>query len=81
MDDLTERLLDCFRTVLEDLSDEQIKSAVRGEVDDWDSLATLTLITVVEEEFGITLDDEAVESFSSFEAARSAVAQAAAQRT
>ena len=73
MDDVTERLRECFRTVFEGLSDEQIDSAVRGELTEWDSLGTLTLLTVVEEEFGIVIDDETAESIDSFDAARRAV--------
>lgn len=79
MDELTERLLECFQTVFEDLTVEQIETAARGELAEWDSLATLTLITVVEEEFGVILDDEAVEGFSSFAGARSAIERATAR--
>ena len=53
---------------LPDLSDEQIESAARAELPKWDSLATLTLLTVVEEEFELELDDQVVEQFDSFAA-------------
>jgi acyl carrier protein len=75
---LTERLRDCFRAVFPDLSDEQIETAVRAETEEWDSLASLELLTVIEEEFGIQLSDDVVEGLDTFEAARSAVAHVAA---
>jgi acyl carrier protein len=68
MDQIRDRLRDCFRMVFFDLSDEQIESAVRAELPEWDSLATVTLLTVVEEEFELELDDQAVEQFDSFPA-------------
>ena len=66
MDQICDRLRDCFKTVFPDLPDNQIDSAARAELPQWDSLATLTLLTVVEEEFGLELDDQAVEQFDSF---------------
>jgi acyl carrier protein len=77
-DQLTERVRNCFRAVFPDLSDEQIETAVRAETEEWDSLASLELLTVIEEEFGIQLSDEVVEGLDTFEAARNAVAQVAA---
>jgi acyl carrier protein len=77
-DQLTERVRNCFRTVFPDLSDEQIETAVRAETEEWDSLASLELLTVIEEEFGIQLSDDVVEGLVTFEAARNAVAQVAA---
>jgi acyl carrier protein len=72
-DQLTERVRNCFRTVFPDLSDEQIETAVRAETEEWDSLASLELLTVIEEEFGIQLSDDAVEGLDTFQAARTAV--------
>jgi acyl carrier protein len=56
--------------VFPDLSDEQIETADREEMSEWDSLATLTLLAVVEEEFGLQLDDEAIAKLTSFSAVR-----------
>ena len=78
MDQISDRLRDCFRTVFPDLSDEQIESAARVELSEWDSLATLTLLTVVEEEFELELDDQAVEQFDSFAAVERVVERIAA---
>ena len=78
MPDLDERLMLCFRTVFPDLSDEQIQGAKRGEYSEWDSLASLNLLAVVEEEFGCQLEEADIEGLDSFEAARAAVERVAA---
>jgi acyl carrier protein len=73
MDQVTDRLRDCFREVFPDLSDEQIETAVRVEMAEWDSLATLTLLAVIEEEFELQLDEEAIAKLTSFSAVREVV--------
>ena len=73
MDQVTGRLRDCFREVFPDLEDEQIETAVRADMSEWDSLATLTLLAVVEEEFGLQLDDEAIAKLTSFSGVRDVV--------
>jgi acyl carrier protein len=75
-DQLTERVRDCFRAVFPELSDERIEAAVHTEMDEWDSLASLELLTVIEEEFEIRLSDDEVESLNTFEAVRAAVGRA-----
>lgn len=73
MDQVTDRLRECFIEVFPDLADDQIERAVRAEMSEWDSLATLTLLAVVEEEFGLQLDDEAIAKLTSFSAVREVV--------
>jgi acyl carrier protein len=70
---LTERVRECFRTVFPDLPEDQIEAAVRSELPEWDSIASLELLTVIEEEFGVQLDDDVVGGLDSFAAARAAV--------
>jgi acyl carrier protein len=77
MDDLDERLTQCFRGVFPDWSGEQIHSAKRSEQSEWDSLATLSLLAVLEEEFVCQLDDADIEHLDSFEGARAAVQRVA----
>jgi acyl carrier protein len=52
-------LINCFAAVFPDLSEAEIPAASMASVGAWDSLATVTLLAVVEEEFqvGITPDD------------------------
>jgi acyl carrier protein len=73
MDQVTDRLRECFIEVFPDLADEQIETAVRAEMSEWDSLATLTLLAVVEEEFDLQLDEDAIGKLTSFAAVRDVV--------
>jgi acyl carrier protein len=73
MDPVTGRLRDCFIEVFPDLADDQIEGAARAEMSEWDSLATLTLLAVIEEEFELQLDDEAIAKLTSFSAVREVV--------
>lgn len=66
MDEMEKRLAACFSTVLPELGPEEIPEASATTVASWDSVASVTLIAVVEEEFGITIDDEEPGKFDSF---------------
>jgi acyl carrier protein len=68
MTDPKPRLMQCFRTVFPDLTDAQIPTASQDTVPSWDSVASITLINVIEDEFGITIDLERIAEFNSFEA-------------
>jgi acyl carrier protein len=67
MTDLQKRLITCFSAVLPDLSQEDIPLATVNSVGSWDSLATVTLIMVIEEEFGVQVPPGDLEQFVSFE--------------
>lgn len=71
---LDDRLVSCFSAVFPLLTREQILTAQRDHIEQWDSLANLTLFTVVQEEFGITLDLAALDSLSSYQAIAQAIA-------
>jgi acyl carrier protein len=60
------RLKDCFRTVFPDLPEEQISSASQATVSTWDSIATVTLVTMIDQEFGIELDLDRLSELDSF---------------
>ena len=66
MDNLEVRLTRCFATLFPALRPEEICRASMSSVADWDSVTTITLINVVEEEFGIQVDLEDVEQLVSF---------------
>lgn len=68
MDNIQARLTRCFAAVFPDISDDQITGASSDTVKGWDSVAAATLVTTVEEEFGIEIDGEALESITSFQA-------------
>lgn len=68
MSDVTRRLLDCFEIVFPD-SDVPITTEIRRDsMERWDSMATVTLVGVIEEEFDITFEAEELEAFTSFQA-------------
>jgi len=66
MDNAEARLLRCFSIVFSDLSDGELKNASVENMVDWDSVATVMLVNVVEEEFGIRVPPEDVEELASF---------------
>jgi acyl carrier protein len=53
MDNLEHRLVRCFSSVFPSLNEDQIRNASVDSVPDWHSLASVTLISVVQEEFGV----------------------------
>lgn len=61
------RLINCFQLVFPALSGNDIVKATPASVSAWDSVATVTLISVVEEEFGTQIDFDNVEDILSFE--------------
>jgi len=66
MDEMEKGLAACFSAVLPELAPEEIRQASITSVKSWDSVATVTLLAVVEEEFGISIDDEDPARFDSF---------------
>jgi len=52
--ELENRLVCCFASVFEDLTTEQIAQA--SVTTEWDSLAAVTLLAVVEQEFGVEMN-------------------------
>ena len=66
MDNTETRLVRCFQTVFPDLQAGLVPEATVDSVPGWDSVATVTLINVVEEEFGLEIGLEDVERMVSF---------------
>jgi acyl carrier protein len=67
MDEMGKRLAACFSAVLPELSTDEIHQASATSVGSWDSVATVTLLAVVEEEFGISIEAENPAQFDSFQ--------------
>lgn len=67
MDEMEKRLATCFSSVLPELGPEEIRQASAISVESWDSVTTVTLIAVIEEEFGISIDDVDPAKFDSFQ--------------
>ena len=65
MDDLKNRLVNCFATVFPDLDVAEIPDLSMASMAEWDSVATVTVVALIEEEFGIEADiDELAEEMS-----------------
>lgn len=62
-----ERLQKCFAAVFPDASAEEISRARQASLTGWDSMASLTLFAVIEEEFQTQFDASTLERFTSFE--------------
>jgi acyl carrier protein len=67
MSSVEERLHECFRTVFPNLSADEIVRANAASVATWDSLAIVTLVSLIEEEFGVVIAPEEYSLFISFE--------------
>jgi hypothetical protein len=61
------RLVSCFRAVFPYLDEKGARGATVSSIPEWDSVATVTLITVVEEEFGISVEVDDVDQMVSFD--------------
>jgi acyl carrier protein len=66
-DDTRQRLIRCFQAVFPKLSESDALRASANRVTEWDSVATMNLVAVVEEEFGVLFDVKEVEKLNSFE--------------
>lgn len=67
MTDNQARLIRCFQAVFPDLSEEEIARAAVGRTATWDSVATVTLVAAVEEEFAMQFDISEIENLNSFQ--------------
>ena len=67
MSDTRERLARCFSAYFTGLAPEEIPRASMATVGEWDSMASVTLIGLVQEEFGVEVAPEDYERFVSFE--------------
>ena len=67
MDELRERLVDCFLAVFPDLERTEVSQANSLTISGWDSVAGVTLIAVVEEEFGISIEVDDLSALTSYE--------------
>jgi len=56
--------MECFEAVFPGLTHDEILSATPESTKQWDSIATVTLAAVIEEEFGVTIEFDAKLSFT-----------------
>jgi acyl carrier protein len=67
MNEVRDRLVKCFAAVFPELNEREIPLASTASVGAWDSLASITLLSVLEEEFQVQLDPEELEHLVSFD--------------
>jgi acyl carrier protein len=67
MDESELRLRECFRAVFPDLSEEEIPFASVASVGEWDSVAALSLLTLVEEQMQIQIPTDQMLELISYE--------------
>ena len=67
MADVRSRLTHCFSAVFPELDEQEIPLSSVASVGAWDSLASINLYSLVEEEFGIEINMEELEDLISFE--------------
>jgi len=68
MNNVDERLAKCFRLVFPNLDADQIPLANAENLSDWDSVAQVSLLSVIGEEFDMDIDFEEFEGATSFAA-------------
>jgi acyl carrier protein len=73
MDNLENRLVRCFSSVFPDLNEEQIRNASVDSVPAWHSLAAVTLVAVLQEEFGMQVSLADFPNLDSFSAVQNYV--------
>jgi acyl carrier protein len=66
MDEQQRRLASCFCAVFPELSSNEIIQASSTTVQAWNSVAVVTLLALIEEEFAISIEDDDVAEFDSF---------------
>jgi acyl carrier protein len=66
MDNLEQRLENVFATVFPDLPRNKITMASQDSVETWDSVAAITLLNLIEEEFGVQMEFEDIGDLTSF---------------
>ncbi len=70
MSELDDRLRRCFASVFPSLPPDQIHAATVESVPAWDSLAAVTLIAVLEQEFNTQIDLMELPELTSYQAVR-----------
>ena len=66
MSELENRLVNCFTLAFPELSPAEIPAASTSSLASWDSVAGITLISVIEEEFALSFSPDDVADLTSF---------------
>ena len=66
MSDVETRLVGCFQTIFPELTEADILNASQEKLEQWDSVAAITLLNVIEEEFSTQIDYELLSDLDTF---------------
>lgn len=66
MSDIRVRLMRCFAAVFPQIAADQLPTLSQDATPAWDSVATVTLMVLIEEQFGITMEAEDLGHLESF---------------
>jgi acyl carrier protein len=75
MTELQTRLTTCFTRVFPGLPEDKIRGATPQTLAEWDSVAAISLVNVIEEEFNTEIDFEQLAELDSFDAIASYLTQ------
>jgi len=67
-DELEQRIAKCFATILPELGPDELREAKQDVTLGWDSLCTMTLISLMEEEFDCWFGFDRAEEMKTFAA-------------
>lgn len=67
MNDIQKRVIRCFANVFPNLREEEIQRASTSSLAAWDSVAHVTLLSAIAEEFGQTFELEDFEELVSYQ--------------
>ncbi len=67
MDDIRQKLISCFQVVFPDMPTDEIPAASTATVAGWDSVAAITMMNVLEDEFRLEMDLDDLADLDSFE--------------
>lgn len=66
MNNLDQRLISVFRNAFPDVPEDRLSSVTQENTQSWDSVAAITLMNLIEEEFEMQLDFEDLADLTSF---------------
>ena len=66
MNNISSRVVNCFANVFPDIQPEEIPRASTASLAAWDSVAHITLLSAISEEFGVELEPEDFEELISY---------------
>ena len=67
MDEVQNRLMNCFSAVFPGLSVDEIRQSTQSTLYKWDSVAVITLANMIEEEFEFPVDFDRLPEFDSYQ--------------